>query len=124
VEKVGADTFVKLTAELFALLAERDCQGVLTLADHLGGWDWWDDHLLDGPETTVARLECWAGRLKVVASAANCLLGIPGVLPLSRRRGLSDGSEFSSTNRHPEFVSQLSLVGKSPRIFYDLIEKL
>ena len=72
--KVDADTFVKLAAELFALLAERDRQDLLTLADHLASADWWDDHLLGyGPVTTIARLEHWASRLKLVSSAAKCL---------------------------------------------------
>ena len=44
VGNVDAETFANLVAELFALLAEPDRQGVLALADHLGGADWWDEH--------------------------------------------------------------------------------
>jgi len=76
VGNVDAETFTNLVAELFALLAEPDCQGVLALADHLGGADWWDEHRLGyGVVTTVASLQHWASRLKMVASMANCLLG-------------------------------------------------
>ena len=65
-----------LVAELFSLLAEPDRQGVLALADHLGGEDWWDKHRLGyGVVTTVASLQHWASRLKMVASMAKCLLG-------------------------------------------------
>jgi hypothetical protein len=76
VGNIDAETFTNLVAELFALLAEPDCQGVLALADHLGGADWWDEHRLGyGVVTTVASLQHWASRLKVVASVAKCLLG-------------------------------------------------
>ena len=76
VGNVDAETFTNLVAELFALLAEPDCQGVLALADHLGGADWWDEHRLGyGVVTTVASLQHWASRLKMVASMAKCLLG-------------------------------------------------
>ena len=62
--------------DLFLLLAEPDRQGVLALADHLGGEDWWDKHRLDyGVVTTLASLQHWASRLKMVASVAKCLLG-------------------------------------------------
>ena len=74
--KVDAETFTNLVAELFALLAEPDRQGVLALADHLGGEDWWDKHRLGyGVVTTVASVQHWASRLKMVASVAKCLLG-------------------------------------------------
>ena len=33
-------------AELFSPLAEPDRHGVLALADHLRGEDWWDKHRL------------------------------------------------------------------------------
>jgi hypothetical protein len=46
VGNVDAETFANLVAELFSLLAEPDRQGVLALADHLGGEDWWDQHRL------------------------------------------------------------------------------
>jgi hypothetical protein len=36
---VDTDAFMGLTAELLALLSQRDCQGVWTLADHLAGVD-------------------------------------------------------------------------------------
>ena len=63
-------------SDLFLLLAEPDRQGVLALADHLGGEDWWDKHRLGyGVITTVASLQHWASRLKMVASVAKCLLG-------------------------------------------------
>ena len=76
VGNVDAETFTNLVAELFALLAEPDCQGVLALADHLGGADWWDEHRLGyGVVTTVASLQHWASRLKMVACMAKCLLG-------------------------------------------------
>jgi hypothetical protein len=69
-------SLINLVAELFALLAEPDCQGELALADHLGGADWWDEHRLGyGVVTTVASLQHWASRLKMVASVAKCLLG-------------------------------------------------
>jgi hypothetical protein len=63
-------------AELFALLAEPDRQGVLALADHQEvrtggtstGW-------ATGVVTTVASLQHWASRLKMVASVAKCALG-------------------------------------------------
>jgi hypothetical protein len=46
------------------------------MADHLGGEDWWDKHRLGyGVVTTVASLQHWASRLKMVASMAKCLLG-------------------------------------------------
>jgi hypothetical protein len=65
-----------LASDLFLLLAEPDRQGVLVLADHLGGEDWWDKHRLGyGVVTTVASLQHWASRLKMVASVAKCLLG-------------------------------------------------
>jgi hypothetical protein len=68
--------FANLAAELFALLAEPDRQGLLALADQLGGADWWDQHRLGyGVLTTVASFQHWATRLKVVASVAKCLLG-------------------------------------------------
>jgi hypothetical protein len=68
--------FANLVGELFSLLAEPDRQGVLTMADHLGGEDWWDKHRLGyGVVTTVASLQHWASRLKMVASMAKCLLG-------------------------------------------------
>ena len=61
---------------MFALLAEPDRQGLLALADHLGGEDWWDKHRLGyGVVTTLASLQHWASRLKMVASMAKCLLG-------------------------------------------------
>ena len=42
---------------------------MLSLADHLGNADWWDEHRLGyGVVTTVASLQHWASRLKVVAS--------------------------------------------------------
>jgi hypothetical protein len=76
VGNVDAETFANLVAELFSLLAEPDRQGVLTMADHLGGEDWWDKHRLGyGVVTTVASLQHWASRLKMVASMAKCLLG-------------------------------------------------
>src|SRR5271166_4743602 len=76
VGNVDAETFANLAAELFALLAEPDRKGVLSLADHLGDADWWDEHRLGyGVVTTVASLQHWASRLKVVASVAKCLLG-------------------------------------------------
>jgi hypothetical protein len=69
-------TRTRLAAELFALLAERDHQGVLALASHLGGADWWDEHRLGyDAVTTFVRLQHWASRLKVVASVVKCLLG-------------------------------------------------
>jgi hypothetical protein len=73
---VDAETFANLVSDLFLLLAEPDRQGVLALADHLGGEDWWDKHRLGyGVVTTVASLQHWASRLKMVASVAKCLLG-------------------------------------------------
>jgi len=76
VGNVDAETFANLAADLFSLLAEPDRQGVLALADHLGGEDWWDKHRLGyGVVTTVASLQHWASRLKMVASMAKCLLG-------------------------------------------------
>ncbi len=55
VGNVDAETFANLVAELFSLLAEPDRHGVLALADHLGGEDWWDKHRLGyGVVTTVA----------------------------------------------------------------------
>ena len=48
---------------------------MLALADHLGGEDWWDKHRLGyGVVTTIASLQHWASRLKMVASVAKCLL--------------------------------------------------
>jgi hypothetical protein len=41
VGNVDAETFANLVYDLLSLLAEPDCQGVLALADHLGGEDWW-----------------------------------------------------------------------------------
>jgi hypothetical protein len=42
----------------------------------LGGGDWWDKHRLGyGVVATVASLQHWASRLKMVASVAKCLLG-------------------------------------------------
>jgi hypothetical protein len=76
VGNVDAETFANLVAELFALLAEPDRQGVLALADHLGGADWWDEQRFGyGIVTTVASLQHWASRLKMVASVAKSLLG-------------------------------------------------
>jgi hypothetical protein len=46
--------------EVFGLKqsGDKDRQGVLTLADHLGGEDWWDKHRLGyGVVTTVASLQ-------------------------------------------------------------------
>jgi hypothetical protein len=58
------------------VILEPDRQGVLALADHPGGEDWWDKHRLGyGVVTTVASLQHWASRLKMVASVAKCLLG-------------------------------------------------
>ena len=52
------------------LLAEPDRQGVLALADHLAGEDWWDKHRLGyGVVTTLASLQHWASRLKMVATS-------------------------------------------------------
>jgi hypothetical protein len=49
---------------------------VLALADHLAGEDWLDKHRLGyGVVTTLASLQHWASRLKMVASVAKCLLG-------------------------------------------------
>jgi len=58
------------------LLTQRDRQGVWTLADHLAGKDWWDNHVL-GYEavTTLERQEHLSSRLKLVACLAKCLLG-------------------------------------------------
>ena len=76
VGNVDAGTFANLVSDLLLLLAEPDRQGVLALADHLGGEDWWDKHRLGyGVVTTVASLQHWASRLKMVASVAKCLLG-------------------------------------------------
>jgi hypothetical protein len=44
VGNVDADTFANLVSELFALLLQRDRQGVLALADYIEATDWWDDH--------------------------------------------------------------------------------
>jgi hypothetical protein len=76
VGNVDAETFANLVSDLLLLLAEPDRQGVLVLADHLGGEDWWDKHRLGyGVVTTVASLKHWASRLKMVACVAKCLLG-------------------------------------------------
>jgi hypothetical protein len=75
-KRIDAETFANLVSDLFLLLAEPDRQGVMALVDHLGGEDWWDKHLLGyGGVTTVASLQHWASRLKMVASVAKCLLG-------------------------------------------------
>ena len=76
-------------SELFALLLQRDRQGVLALADYIEATDWWDDHGL-GHEgvTTLDHIQHWASRLKVVASVAKCLLG-ERCLEFFRFRGLS-----------------------------------
>ena len=37
---------MSLTADLLALLSQRDRQGVWTVADHLASGDWWDNHIL------------------------------------------------------------------------------
>ena len=72
---VDAETFANLVSDLFLLLAEPDRQGVLALADHLAGEDWLDKHRLGyGVVTTLASLQHWASRLKMVASVAKCLL--------------------------------------------------
>jgi hypothetical protein len=60
---VDAETFANLVSDLFLLLAEPDRQGVLALADHLAGEDWWDKHRLGyGVVTTLASLQHWASR--------------------------------------------------------------
>jgi hypothetical protein len=75
VGNIDAETFANLVSDLFLLLPEPERQGLLALAHHLGGEDWWDKHRLGyGLITTVASLRHWASRL-MVASVAKCLLG-------------------------------------------------
>jgi hypothetical protein len=61
---------------------------VWTLADHLAGADWWDNHTL-GYEavTTLERQEHLSSRIKLVASLAKCLLG-PRAPEFFRLRGV------------------------------------
>ena len=57
-------------------LSQRDCQGVWTLADHLAGTDWWDDHILGYQAVTALEWQDHlSSRLKLMASLAKCLLG-------------------------------------------------
>jgi len=67
---------MELAADLLTLLSQRDCKEVLTLADHLPGADWWDNHTL-GHEalTALESQQHLTSRMKLVASLAKCLLG-------------------------------------------------
>jgi hypothetical protein len=66
---VDAETFANLVSDLFLLLAEPDRQGVLVLADHLAGEDWWDKHRLGyGVVITLVSLQHWASCRTVLKS--------------------------------------------------------
>ena len=73
---VHTGAFMSLTADLLALLSQRDRQGVWSVADHLASGDWWDNHILGYEALTALEWqEHPSSRLKLVASLAKCLLG-------------------------------------------------